>query len=282
MRSLPYPIDNSGGNIRLRYLELKRVDINPDHLVKMIQDNSHSLRELYLNEVYIKIFGSADQEKTSLWIGYPDIKRQDDCLWVADELRKEREYGTLKLDILRVTGLGYDDFEPEQHSLHPNYDLDDPTGLQRSFDQRFVEAVFGNSDLMIDGAALDMSYQLPPLLNQPEVKATLPPLALLTEAASHISSTAPRILPPHNRRNEISDYDADTYQRSRNTTSKVKRCIDGHFFNHNEQALKELQSIITVADRGMALISQELIRSQQLRVNPIEGTLENGPHNTLL
>jgi hypothetical protein len=281
MRSLPYPVDDFGGNIRLRYLELKRVDINPDHLVKMIQDNSHSLKELYLNEVYIKVFGSADEDKTSLWIGHPGIKREDDCLWVADELRKEREYGALKLDILRVTGLGYDDFEPDQNSIHPNYDLDDPTGLQRSFDQRFVETVFGNSDLMMDGASFDMSHQLPPLLNQPQVETTLPPLALLAEATSQISSAAPRVLPPPNQRNDISDYDADTYQRSRNTTSKVKRCIDGHFFNHNEQALKELQSIITVADRGMALISQELIRSQQLRVNPIEGTLENGPDDTI-
>jgi hypothetical protein len=54
----------------------------------------------------------------------------------------------------------------------------------------------------------------------------------------------------------------------------MKRCIDGYFFNHNEQALKELQRIITVADRGMALISQELIRANQMRVNGTEGTLE--------
>jgi hypothetical protein len=274
MRSLPYPIDDEiGGFPGLRYLELKRVDINPDCLLKLIEDNAGTLKELYLNEVYIKVFGSADLENTSLWIGYPDIKRPNDCLWVADELRKLQK-GPLKLDILRVTGLGYDDFEPDPNSTHSNYDLNDPTGLDRSFDQRFVEAVFGNDDVMMEDAPLDMGHPLQPFHVQTHADIHLPPLTLLAEAASYISPTAPRVVAPKNRLNEISDYDADTYQRSRNTTSQMKRCIDGYFFNHNEQALKELQRIITVADRGMALISQELTRANQMRVNGPEGTLE--------
>jgi hypothetical protein len=39
-------------------------------------------------------------------------------------------------------------------------------------------------------------------------------------------------------------------------------CIDGYFFNHNEQALKELQNVITVADRGMALLSAKFNRAR--------------------
>ncbi|KAG0649865.1 hypothetical protein D0Z07_4018 [Hyphodiscus hymeniophilus] len=271
MRSLPYPIDDFKGFPRLRYLELKRVDINPECLVKMITNNAQTLKELYLNEVYIKVFGAVDLEHTSLWIGYPDIKRPDDSLWVAEELR---ETMGLSLDILRVTGLGYDDFEPDRNSTHSNYDLNDPTGLQRSFDQRFVEAVFGNEDIMVEDANLAAGHQLPPFQIQEHGETFLPSLAFLTQAETVMPPTGPRILPPLSQRDEIDDYDADTYQRGRNTTSKLKRCIDGYFFNHNEQALKELQRIITVADRGMALISQELIRSQHLRINPVEGLLE--------
>lgn len=273
MRSLPYPIDDFGGFPRLRYLELKRVDINPEQLVKMITDNAQSLKEIYINEVYIKVFGAADLENTSLWIGYPDIKRPDDCLWVAEELRAAQAVG-LSLDVLRVTGLGYDDFEPDRTSTHSNYDLNDPTGLQRSFDQRFVEAVFGNGDMMVENAHLDVCHLLPPIHlqdPQPYVETFPSSVALLMQSTS---STGPRVLPPSHQRKLMNEYDADTYQRARNPTSRLKRCIDGYFFNHNEQALKELQRIITVADRGMALISQELIRSQHLTVNPVEGTLE--------
>ena len=279
MRSLPYPMDKIGAFPRLRFLELKRVDIDPNHLVKLVEDNAKTLKEIYLNEVYIKVFGSADLEKTSVWIGYPDIKRPDDCLWVADELRKLQQ-GPLKLEVLRVTGLGYDDFEPDPNSTHSNYDLNDPTGLQRSFDQRFVEAVFGNDDIFIEDAPLDMGHPLPPFNPQAFAETSLTSLDMLAEtatSASYIAPTAPRVIAPASHLNNVSDYDADTYQRSRNTTSHMKRCIDGHFFNHNEQALKELQRIIAVADRGMELISQELIRANQMRVNAVEGTLEHIP-----
>jgi hypothetical protein len=274
MRSLPYPIDNFGGFPRLRYLELKRLDISPTQLVKMIKDNAQSLKEVYLNEVYIKVFGAADLENTSLWIGYPNIKRPDDCLWVADELRDAQADG-LSLEILRVTGLGYDDFDPDLNSTHSNYDLNDPTGLQRSFDQRFVEAVFGNNDIIFEDAQLDVDHLEVPT----QAETSLPSPAQLAQSAS---STWPRVLPPSKQRKLMNEYDADTYQHARNPTSRLKRCIDGYFFNHNEQALKELQRIITVADRGMALITQELIRSQHLTVNPVEGTLENPADDSLL
>jgi hypothetical protein len=274
MRSMPYPKDEFSGFPRLRYLELKRVDIYPEHLVKMITDNAPTLKEVYLNEVYIKVHGMAEQENTSLWIGYPDIKKPENCLWLAKELCAFRAIG-LSLDTLRVTGLGYDDFDPDPHSTHSNYDLNDPTGLQRSFDQRFVDAVFGNDDIVVEDDHLGTGHLLPPFQVQEHEEISLPSLDLLAHPALSTHPIGHRVLPPSNQRNNVDDYDADTHQRGRNTPSKLKRCIDGHFFNHNEQALKELQRIITVADRGMNLISLELIRSQHMIVNPDDGTLGN-------
>lgn len=51
--------------------------------------------------------------------------------------------------------------------------------------------------------------------------------------------------------------------RYHNTTSYFKRCIDGYFFNHNEKALKELQNIIQVADRGMTLLQTEIDQARE-------------------
>ena len=50
MRSLPYPLETSLSFDRLRYLELKRVDIDPDQLVQLIEDCSGTLKELYLGK----------------------------------------------------------------------------------------------------------------------------------------------------------------------------------------------------------------------------------------
>lgn len=58
-------------------------------------------------------------------------------------------------------------------------------------------------------------------------------------------------------------YDAETFQKYHNTTSWFKRCIDGYFFNHSDLALKELQSIITVADRGMNILQTEIERARE-------------------
>jgi hypothetical protein len=268
MRSLPYPTDiKLQGLPRLQYLELKRVDILPGCLLKLIEENAQTLKEIYLHEVYLKVRGALDEEKTSLWIGHPRIERPEDCIWVADELRKLQQ-GALKLDILRVTGIGYDDFEPDPNSANPNYDLKDSTDLQRSFDQRFVEAVFGNDDIVMEETATSMPHTLPPLLAHPDAASAPVESNILPSLSETLSSNLPGptlIMPPKTVR-ELSEYDAETYQRQRNTTSLMKRCIDGHFFNHNEQALRELQRIITVADRGMHLITEELARAHEVAV----------------
>ena len=245
MRSLPYTIDSTAKLTSLRYLELKRVDIEPQMLLQMISECSATLKEVYLSEVFIKVFGASDGINTPLWIGHPNMPQPEDCCWLAADLRKIE---SLKLDILRVTCLGYDDYEPDPDSLNPDYDLNDPTDQDRSFDQRFVDAVFGISDTVPQ----DVQYE-----------AAEP----LTKSASSDSiSTEPSSSESRPR----STYDAETYQRdTNNPTSHYKRCIDGYFFNHNERALRELQNIITVADRGMNIISEEINRSRRFEINDI-------------
>ena len=234
------------------------MDINPRSLLSLIEDNSTSLKEVYLNEVYLKVIGASEEEDRSLWIGFPGQSQPaQGGVWIAQSLR---DMENLSLNILRATGLGYDIFELVQNLAHPSYDLTDPSGIGRSFDQRFVEAVFASDDTAMDGAS--------------------PPAALLEsdvqeEACVPRSEKTESVLPHRVRRS--SDFDAEIYQRHRNTTSHFKRCIDGYFFNQNKQALQELQRIMVLADKGMTLISEEISRSRVAQINPATGTLDANP-----
>ncbi|QSZ28906.1 hypothetical protein DSL72_003412 [Monilinia vaccinii-corymbosi] len=249
MRSLPYHPSKGPVLNHLRYLELKRVDMDPSMLLFLIKENCHSLTELYLTEVYLKVFGSADREDTSLWIGHPNVNTPTTgkCTWVAPALR---EIEGLNLKILRVSSLGYDDYNPDPDSGNPNYDLDDPTGHNMPFDQRFVEAVIGTK-------------AAPPL--EPTPSNTYTEIDDTNEKAVRV-------------RLDLDTYDAEAYQLNRgNRTSHFKRCIDGVFLNHTDAALRELQKIISVADRGMDLINQEIARAQGFAINPDSNTLVNPP-----
>ncbi|KFY00158.1 hypothetical protein V490_01454 [Pseudogymnoascus sp. VKM F-3557] len=47
----------------------------------------------------------------------------------------------LRLTVLRATALGYDEYSAGPDFVnHGQFDLDDPSGRKRSFDERFVEA----------------------------------------------------------------------------------------------------------------------------------------------
>lgn len=250
MRSLPYHPSTGPVLNKLRYLELKRVDMDPSMLLLLIRENCHSLTELYLSEVYLKVFGDTDKENTSLWIGYPDIKTPDPqkCTWVAPAIR---DMEGLNLRILRVSSLGYDDYMPDPDSEHPNYDLEDPTGDEKPFDRRFVEAVIGKAH--------------PPLKSHPDTSI---------EIDDTNGKTIKLKINPDT-------YDAEVYQAKRgNRTSQFKRCIDGIFLNHTEGALKELQKIISVADRGMDLLTSEIERNHSLTASSVSGSIVNLPSNT--
>jgi hypothetical protein len=233
------------------------VDISSRSLLNLISDNAATLREIFLNEVFLKLHGASEAAKNSLWIGYPDEPRPNEGVWLAENLR---DMEGLHLDILRATGLGYDNFQPDLHSAHPNFDLTDPCGLNRSFDQRFVEAVFASGDPAMDDTT-------PAATAHRGSKACEP---ISSHDQDILQPKAP--LPRRNR----SDYDAESYQQLRNTTSHYNRSIDGYFYNHNEQAIKELQRIIAVADKGISLVSEEIDRLQAARIVAETGDLDVG------
>lgn len=215
MRSLPYrQVDNGARNLKhLRSLELKRVDVEPTPLLQMIEHSAASLKELFLNEVYLKVNGRPNEE-SPLWIGHgPEIAKPHGAIWISEELRSMASRG-LKLDTLRATALGYEENPSRTHIIHSSfeYDLQDPSGRNRSFDERFVERALG-----------------------------LQPSA--TVAA----------------RPEI-DYDVDAYQQYHNTTSDWNSSLDGIFYNHNDKALEQLRNLITIIERGMTLLSDEIER----------------------
>ena len=284
MKSLPYNPDIPHALKYVRFLELKRVDVDPRAFLALIEEFASSLKELYLNEVYLKVFGTRELEDSDMWIGHIGSPRPDKACWIAEDLRN---MSGLELDVLRVTGLGYDDFAPEGNPSSPAYDLVDPKGLNRVFDQRFVEAVFGLQDVTlpdaplrsttaeftsVEASTLDglqnslQSTTQAPIMELPRINCTFNDNQLQPEllATTHFKGSYQQ---------NPADYDAETYQEIHNTTSHFKRCIDGHFFNHNEQALKELQRIITVADRGMNLIAAEIDRTHALQFNPTDGSL---------
>lgn len=275
MRSLPFSRENlSEKLLALECLELKRVDMDPHALFNLISQLSGTLKELYLNEVYLKVRRTEVLGNTSLWIGYPGIPKPENCCWLAEDLHNLE---TLHLNVLRVTGIGYDDFEPQLRESRSEYDLKDHSGQNRSFDERFVQAVMKGPDPIIMQTITGLVNNPPiwPPIVSSSIASTpsnsRPTSSSSSTSASPHSSTRP--FTPTDRdakrkeravlHRKMKEYDAETFQRYHNTTSWFKRCIDGLFFNHNEQALKELQNIITVADRGMTLLQGEIDRARE-------------------
>lgn len=234
MKSLPYPkLDDSRTLKHLRFLELKRIDIDPTALEKLIEQNSASLKELYLTDVYLKVFEQPDGTMTALWIGPGNgTTMPKDCCWLAEKLRGMEH---LKLEVLRATALGYNDFDAERTSTNEFYDFEDPLGLNRSLEQRFVEAVL-SSPLPHWGTDADGLVVCPTQLES-------------KEDSEAVQKAARKI-----------DYDAEAFQCLHNTTSHWKYFIDGLFNNYNETALIALQKIVSVADTGMTLLSDEIDR----------------------
>lgn len=288
MKSLPYPnLDSKRTLKHLRFLELKRIDIDPISLQRLIEQNSSSLKELYLNDVYLKVFESPDQGTTALWIGHGSaVPKPQGCYWLAENLRNME---SLNLDVLRVSGLGYNDFDPTRGDEKEEYDLVDPLGLNRSFEQRFVEAVLGHvppspksiTDMAIATACPRHSttWHLPPSRFTPNVGGMMTSTAGIESSGPTIPFTLfhipPSPIPTTSRPRQTQvrkiDYDVEAFQRFHNTTSHWKCTIDGLFYNHNEKALVELQKIISVADRGMALLSDEIDRLHSMTRLPGAG-----------
>ena len=137
----------------LKYLELKRVDIDARALMAMLVDCSKSLKEVYLNQVYLKHDQLSIAGQPFLWVGHEvDCDKRADDLWIADEIKKMIDDGNLHLEILRASALGYD-YINTVHS-DGNFDLEDPSGANRSFDERFVQRAMGLAAPDIGAAAV--------------------------------------------------------------------------------------------------------------------------------
>lgn len=259
-KSLPYSIKTKQHLPNLKFLELKRIDIDPEVLLHLIRDNSASLKELYLNETHLKVLGGRDGLQTSLWIGHhPSVQKGPHAVWIAEELGNME---SLQLDVLRVSNLGYDNYDEDRTHGENLFDLRDPLSLDRSFDERFVATVLG---IEPDGPAPPRGALAPsPPPGYDASSLTInPALLMLTddedEEEQDFRPSAVRQGLKKVKHRKKSQWDADTFQRYHNTTSHWKQCIDGHFTNHNQKALLELDKIIKVADRGMDLLSAELV-----------------------
>jgi hypothetical protein len=250
---------------------VKRLDIFPKLLVLLIESIKSSLKELYLNQVYLKLGEALQQAHAPRWIGHENHTKPDGSIWVAQELR---DMQGLSLEVLRATGLGYDDYRPATDSTNSEYDLIDSTGANKSFDQRFVEASLSNRFLKkaVDHTGAS-GHDYMPSAAESEVINDVASLAggpnpMDTENAANdarlpqieASSRGGTLLDP-------ADYDVLAYQYGRNTTSRFHKFIDGRFYNHNDRALKELECIIEMADRGMRMIDAEINMSHAAQVN---------------
>jgi hypothetical protein len=306
IRSLPYPLEHAAKINNLRFLELKRLDIIPDELVTLIDDCSLTLKELYLIEVYLKVNGEFQAGNISLWVGHPGMEKPSTSCWIAQSFRENVH---LNLSILRATGLGYDDFERDRNSQHPDYDIPDPNGLNKNLDQRFVEAVMHPEINVIvplpvaeveQASSPDLSgvqlaeiesfledvlppldnptSPLPPLPTGPaDTNTVIPPFPTTSSSSSiamrdNLKPGTPPLRPI--------DYDAEIFQLYHNTTSHYKRSIDGYFYDHHEHACRELQNMINVADRGIDLISEEIRSYRQVDVDENTGLLVPPPMAT--
>ncbi|KOS20265.1 hypothetical protein ESCO_006082 [Escovopsis weberi] len=251
-RSLPHPRPLSPC---LTCLELKRIEISAESLLRAVADFGPSLEELYLNEVYLKTEQSqawnADADQV-LWIGLPNQQPRPDCQWIAMEVR----LGMPKLRVCRASFLAYDHYTTDDADANvdagpasqPTFDLIDPCGLGRSVSQRFVEIVTGIRQPNTP-AGEPVEYLPGPSWSSP------PPPEGAPEVAPHLRlKDRPRAI-------GVVDYDTNAYQTDvHNPTSRWQGSIDGLFPNHNGEVLRELNRI---AKKACSALKEEISQRRQ-------------------
>ncbi|KAI1505281.1 hypothetical protein F5X99DRAFT_416061 [Biscogniauxia marginata] len=241
-------------SLNITYLELRSLEIHPTDLIDVFRIVRHSLKELYLDRVYLKSFvvsGQWDPESDlSYWIGLPNMSPPNTgAVWVAPRLREMK----LDLRVCRATNLGYDQYldgargDPPYEG--PTYDLADPCGLSRSLSQRFVEAVMG--------------------MKQPDAPDGSPVVYLPPEDNQFLPQDLPPVLadrerpPPEAGKDRW--WDAASYlATARNPTSAWQKSIDGYFPNCNESTLEKLQAFADEAYDGMQLVSEMHARDEDI------------------
>lgn len=212
-------------------LELRRMELSPDVLVRIVQNLGATLEQLFLNEVYLKLEQSQTYNRDSkqmLWVGIPNQRppAEGQGVWVAMAIRCVAP----NLRVCRASALAYDRYLREDVPGTPDFDFIDPCGLSRTVSQRFVEVASG--------------------IRQPNMPNG-DPVEYLPADASHDHLVA-AALKPRTRPPRLVDYDTATYQMDvANTTSEHLRGIDGTFCNLNSNTLDELHYIAETACRGM-------------------------------
>jgi hypothetical protein len=236
VRSLPLPQVIMSN---LTSLELKRVEIRANLLLRCAQNFGSSLAEIYLNEVYLKVEQSRSWNEDSrkvLWVGVPNTRPSDEDRWIAMELR----CALPNLRVCRAAFLAYDQYLRDDVTCTPEFDLMDPCGLGRSISQRFVQVVMGVKQ---------------PKAPSGETIAYLPQDYandyLVPRQHQEDESDGSYVEPP------VTDHDTNAYQTAvANTTSRWYKGIDGLFPNCNPGTLSRLHYIAETACQGMNEIHQ--------------------------
>lgn len=212
----------------LTSLELSRMEICACGLLCILKNTRKSLQALCLNHVYLKTVVHRHAPlvdcESVLWIGLPNRKPHPDHRWIATVIRQMN----LQLRTCRVTSIGYDQYlDGIQFDEMPTYDLEDPCGLERSFEQRFVEVALGiKQPNAVDGS----------------------PVQYLPEDEEMTWAYA-RKDPPEDI--ERDDWDAATYPDDDNYTSIWQKTIDRQFANRNHFTLDQLNRFAEKAKKGM-------------------------------
>lgn len=220
---------------RLVSLELKRVEISADFFSSARSIFGKTLRELFLNEVYLKVSGTEPDQTHPfkvLWVGLPNTRPREGDIWVAHVIRENLP----KLRVCRASRLGYDFYGTEAGlEACQNFDLDDPCGLKRTLARRFVEVVTG--------------------YDQPKLESG-EPCIMLSPQREH-SQVWKEELKPVSKRMRPSEWDTIAYQSLvANPTSAWLRSIDGIFPNCNKGTLDELHAIAQTACTGMNKLTE--------------------------
>ncbi|KAH7026464.1 uncharacterized protein B0I36DRAFT_330704 [Microdochium trichocladiopsis] len=212
----------------LAYLELRRVEVMGFGLLSMLRCFSGSLKELYLDQVYLKTIHHPEpppEPDSTLWIGLPNVRPPQNHRWIAVQIRQMRS----QLRVCRASSLGYDQYTMGQGRQNPAYyDFDDPCGLYRTFEQRFVEVAMG--------------------VKQPPHAVTDEPVAYLPEEETQAWAVAEDERPAEMQR---ASWDAVEYLAHHNPTSIWQKAIDCNFPNCNQFTLDELHHMADTACEGM-------------------------------
>ncbi|KAI0388023.1 hypothetical protein F5Y04DRAFT_241509 [Hypomontagnella monticulosa] len=217
----------------LTYLELRQVEVMGSGLLSVFRCFANSLQELYLDAVYLKTVYSTESPQdahNTLWIGLPNMRPPPNHRWIATYLRQIQ----VQLRVCHVSSLGYDQYvmgeQLPEHSV--TYDLEDPSDLDRTLEERFVEVVMG--------------IEQPPAPDDSDI-------VYLPEDSEQDSWALGRC----ERTPSVDQMIVDAVVKTGPSPASVwQRSIDGQFPNCNQYTLDALHGFANNAYKGMTLLNE--------------------------